>query len=114
MAKLKQIWVKGALEGKESKNKVILWERHEEHPDGEVMVVNDGHSYLVAETKDIKRLMGEGALVAGTERVNWNSSVEENRNRGGRPRKLRPATEAEEDAAGLETPTEKKTAVTEE
>lgn len=112
--KLKMVRVKGA--GK-ADNKVLLFERHVDHPRpfghendeiGEVFVVNDGRVYLVAETAAVKRLLGEGVLTteltgkevdAEAQRVNWNSAP------------LRPATESEEDAAGLETPTEKQTAV---
>lgn len=55
--------------------KVVLWERHEDHPalldeDGnetkrphEAFVSNDGIEREVAETADVKRLLAEGVLV---------------------------------------------------
>lgn len=56
------ITVKGA--GKD--RKVVLWERDAAHPDGEVMIANDGASHEVGETAQVKRLIGEGALVKVT------------------------------------------------
>lgn len=92
-------------------NRVALWDRDEQHPDGEVFVVNDGKAYEVAETAAVKRALSDGRLT--TERVNWNSGPQ--RSRVGRPRKevaeLRPATDAEEDKAGLTGFVEKDTAM---
>lgn len=55
----KTIYVKGV--GKPD-NRVILFERDAAHPNGEVFVVNNGRSFEVAETKAIKRLIGEERL----------------------------------------------------
>ena len=98
--KLPLIGVKGVSTDKTLENKVLLWERHPDHPEGEALVVNDGKAYQVAETKEVKRLIGEGVL----ERVNWNSR-EVPKNKGGRPKRnggvpeLRPATDQEEENA---------------
>lgn len=59
--KLSVITVRGAGDDK----RVVLWERDEAHPDGEVVVSNDGKDHKVAETSAVKRLMAEGLLVKG-------------------------------------------------
>jgi hypothetical protein len=123
--KLKLVWVIGNEEGKTDKGKVILWERHPDHPNGEIVVVNDGRSYEVAETKAIKELIGQEVLLRSSARVNWNSKTEGGigtqggnhgstgarledetpaKNKGGRPKgngapALRPSTDEEEDNA---------------
>lgn len=111
--KLRQIRVKGT--GKPD-NKVILYERHKDHPlpfgdehandeVGEVFIVNDGRVYTVAETKEVKRLLGEDKL---TTELNGNEvDVESTRSSfrqatGEELRSvpaLRSATDQEEDAA---------------
>lgn len=107
--KLKLIWVIGNPEGKTAKGRVILWERHPDHPNGEVVVSHDGRAYEVAETKDIKELLGQEILLRSAPRVGWNSKTEAGfvpaasedvpaKPKIGRP-KLRPSTDAEEDAA---------------
>lgn len=55
----KVITVRGAGDD----HKVVLWERDPAHPKGEVFVVNDGTEYQVAETKAVKRLIGQERLV---------------------------------------------------
>lgn len=93
--KLSLIWVKGTGTDKVSKGKVVLWERHVDHPKtddtkelGEVLVSNDGKKHQVAETKEVRRLIGEGLL----ERVGWNSKSEDDepKNKGGRPKAVAP------------------------
>lgn len=67
--KLSILTVKGAGDD----NKVVLWERHAEHPDkknpsdemGEAFVVNDGKARKVAETATVKRMIADGLLVKG-------------------------------------------------
>ena len=51
-------------------HKVVLWERDDAHPNGEVMITNhadkhDGKGEVieVAETATVKRLLAEGVLV---------------------------------------------------
>lgn len=44
--------------------KVVLWEKNADHPNGEVMISNDGAEHEVAETAAVKRLMAEGTLVS--------------------------------------------------
>lgn len=56
--KLNIITVKGAKDD----SKVVLWEKHPDHPDGEAFVVNDGKAYKVAETAKVKQLIGFGEL----------------------------------------------------
>lgn len=51
------------VKGPGNDNKVILWERDPKHPNGEIFVVNDGETYKVAETPDVKRRIGDGRLV---------------------------------------------------
>jgi hypothetical protein len=53
------IKVKGA--GKD--RKIVLWETDPAHPNGEVVVSNDGEFHEVGETAAVKRLIGEGLLV---------------------------------------------------
>lgn len=89
--------------GTSNNNRVALWDRDDEHPDGEVMVVNDGKAYEVAETAAVKRAISEGRLTTTAPR--------KPRGYGGRPPGLRKATDAEEDRAGLTGFVEKETAV---
>lgn len=110
--KLKTLRVKGT--GKPD-NKVLLFERHKDHPRpfghendeaGEIFVVNDGRVYTVAETPAIKRLIGEEKLtielkgdevdVEG-ERAAFNAAKADRT--GKVAPKLRPATDEEEDNA---------------
>lgn len=53
------ISVKGAGDNR----KIVLWEKDDAHPDGEVVISNDGTTHTVAETAAVKRLVAEGALV---------------------------------------------------
>ncbi len=49
--------------GTGSDNKVLLFERHSDHPEeGEAFLSNDGISREVAETPEVKRLLSEGRL----------------------------------------------------
>lgn len=59
-------WVKAT--GKED-GKVLLWERHPDHPEGETYIANDGNTVEVSETLAVKQLLKDGAI----ERVNWNN-----------------------------------------
>lgn len=82
---------------KKTKGKVVLWERNDVHPPvldefgndtgrpHEALVSVDGKAHQVAETKEVRRLIGEGVL----ERVNWNSLTadEKPKGKGGRPKK---------------------------
>lgn len=77
MAKLPLIGVKVVSTAKETEGKVVLWERHVDHPDGEALVSQDGKAHQVAETAAVKRLIGEGVL----ERVNWNSKADGPKNK---------------------------------
>jgi len=43
-------------------NQVALWERHEDHPDGEVFVYG-ADPFTVALTPRVQRLLNRGALV---------------------------------------------------
>lgn len=60
-----------AVKGTGTDRKVVLWERHPDHPEkkyetdaaGEAFVSNDGIVREVAETPDVKRLLAEGLLV---------------------------------------------------
>lgn len=97
MAKeLKKVTVKGAGDDR----KVVLWERNEQHPNGEAFITNSGKSYEVAETAMVKRLMGEGVLVEGSLSKQDAPNVPP----------LRDATPDEERNAGLTTETERETA----
>lgn len=58
----KTIQVRGA--GKD--RKIVLWEKDPAHPNGEVVVSNDGKAHEVGETAQVKRLIGDGRLVAAT------------------------------------------------
>lgn len=51
--------------------RVLLHERDEAHPGGEIFISNNGKEYTVAETPAIKLLIGEDKL----ERVGWNSKT---------------------------------------
>jgi hypothetical protein len=103
MAKLKKINVKGAGDD----HRVALWEKDEAHDGGEIFIANDGRTFSVAETKQVKRLIAEGRLVV---------SEEEPVSRGTRNQTpaLRKATDEEEDRAGLRGRTERETAVVRE
>ena len=57
--KMKRLHVKGTGE---VDHKTILWEKHPEHPKGEIYVVNDGKTYEVAKTKSISNLLTQGRL----------------------------------------------------
>ncbi len=95
----KQVTVKGTG----TDGKVILWERHADHPDnGEAFIYNNGDSYTVAETPQVRRLVSEGRLVEGD-----SAQVRERA-------ALRKATDEEEDRAGLTGRVEKETAVVRE
>lgn len=67
--KVKLVWVKGAG----NDGKVVLNERHPNHPltapgrHHEAFIANDGYAYQVAETANVKRLLGEGLLVEADE-----------------------------------------------
>lgn len=49
--------------------KVLLWEKHPSHPNGECFIANDGNVVEVDETPAVKKLFAEGLI----KRVNWNS-----------------------------------------
>lgn len=59
-----------AVRGAGDDGKVVLWERHPQHPKpsklsktGEIFISNDGKTRVVAETPEVKRLLGTGRLV---------------------------------------------------
>lgn len=79
--------------------KVVLWERT---GDGETFISNDGIEREVELTPAVKRLLGSGDLVE--------VKGGETKKKAEKVPPLRPATDAEEDAAGLETKVEKDTA----
>jgi hypothetical protein len=94
--KLNQVTVKA----KAKDNKVVLWERHPDHPDeGECFIVADGKSYTVAETAAVRRLVGEGILTQGNGEGNQRSATPAQPNSQG----LREPTEQEKDNANLKT-----------
>lgn len=49
--------------GAGSNRRVVLFERHVDHPEGEAFVCNDGTNRKVAETAEVKRLLAAGELV---------------------------------------------------
>lgn len=51
------------VQGTKDDSRVVLFERHPDHPNGEAFVVNDNKAYDVAETAQVKRLIGQGDLV---------------------------------------------------
>jgi len=53
-------WVESAA--KEQDGKVILWEVHPGHPDGECFIANDGIKAEVEETPAIKDLLAKGLI----------------------------------------------------
>lgn len=62
MAKeLKKVTVKGAGDD----NKVVLWDKDDAYEGGELLVSNNGKSYTVPETKEVKRRLSDGTLVEG-------------------------------------------------
>lgn len=79
-----------------SDKKVAFYEKDERHPGGQAFVYGNGAIHEVVETTGVKKAIGEGFLT---------KDVDESR-----VPPLREATESEEDAAGLETDTEKETA----
>ena len=44
-------------------DQVVLWEVHPDHPDGEIWIVGDGTSYLVALTHRVRQRINEGQLI---------------------------------------------------
>lgn len=58
----KTVKVKGT--GKD--NKVVLWERNEAHPKGQIFVANNGRVVEVAETPQVRQLIAEGRLTTET------------------------------------------------
>lgn len=81
-------------------NKVVLWERN---ADGDTFISNDGIEREVVLTPAVKRLLGSGALVEVKGKT-------KGKKEDAKVPPLRPATEKEEDAAGLEGEVEKDTA----
>lgn len=57
------------VKGAGTDGKVVLWEKHKDHPNGEAFVCNDGIEYIVSETKEVKLKIADGSIL----RVNWNS-----------------------------------------
>lgn len=56
----KKIYVKATnLDGR-----VAVWDRHADHPNGEVFITGDGRVHEVAETPKIKRGLSSGVLTA--------------------------------------------------
>lgn len=53
------ITVKGAGDD----GKVVLWERNDAHPEGEIFVSNDGKDRKVAETAGVQRKIAAGEMV---------------------------------------------------
>lgn len=52
--------------------KVVLWEKHPGHPDGEAYIANDGIKVEVEETPAIKKLLAEGTIKKVS---NWDRPV---------------------------------------
>lgn len=100
------------VRGAKNDNRVVLWERDAAHPEGEVFVVNDGKAVEVAETAAVKRLLRDKRLMQDSEPATTPEDSDAKTPEEEVP-SLRPATEQEEDAANLSTPTEKETAVVE-
>lgn len=96
------------VKSKGTDGKVLLFERDKRHPGGEAFLSSDGKVREVAETAAVSRLVGEGVLV----RIDESASPTAKENKGKKVTELRPATEEEEDVAGLEGSVEKQTAVT--
>lgn len=46
-----------------AEGEVVLWERDEEHPDGEVFISADGREHEVAETPAVNDALGKKRLV---------------------------------------------------
>lgn len=44
-------------------NRVALWQRHPDHPNGEIYIVGDGTEHQVAETQAVKQALNRGYLV---------------------------------------------------
>jgi len=59
--KLPLVTVRGAGDD----HKVVLWEKHEAHPEGEAFVVNEDKGVEVATTAEVKRLLADGTLIKG-------------------------------------------------
>lgn len=70
MADEKKTLSQVSVRGTGDDGKVVLWERHPDHPKpkgkkvktGEAFISNDGKSRIVAETAEVKRLIGLGLL----------------------------------------------------
>lgn len=50
-------------------NRVALWQRHPDHPNGEAYVVGDGTEHQVAATQAVKRALDRGYLVEVEKKV---------------------------------------------
>lgn len=44
-------------------DRVVLWEVHPDHPDGEIWLVADGQAYTVAHTQQVETRLKSGALI---------------------------------------------------
>lgn len=73
MADEKKTLSQVSVRGTGDNGKVVLWEKHPDHPKpvnrlgkpaktGEAFISNDGKSRIVAETSEVKRLIGLGLL----------------------------------------------------
>lgn len=51
------------MSAKTDGNTVLLWERHPNHPGGEVYIIQNGKSHQVHPTVQINRLLSTGLLV---------------------------------------------------
>lgn len=93
---------------KKAHDRVVLWEQHPDHPDGEAYIVRDGKPVQVALTPKVKQLIAEDNLTK-VEGGRMGSEIVVKDNRAA---PLREATEEEEDNAEppLETQVEKATA----
>jgi hypothetical protein len=73
-----------SVRGAGTDNKVVLWERHPDHPDkenegdelGEAFVTNEKKWRKVAETPEVKRLIAEGVLVKKGSKEDEDGEVE--------------------------------------
>lgn len=93
-----------------SDNKVVLWEKDDAHPNGEVVVANDGKMHKVGETAAVKRLMAAGTLV-NTQTTPTSQQTPPTQTQGGAPKP--PLTPPPGPLAGLGLTAEQENALTE-
>lgn len=54
--------VKGVKARPEDALTVAIWERHPDHPDGEIFISTDGKAHTVADTELVRRKLADGVL----------------------------------------------------